>query len=628
MNKKCDFEGWVAKYGVRCSDDTVMHQGAFASQHGTKVPLVYQHDHKDPKNIVGHSYLYERPEGVWAESFLNGNENARTVAECVMHGDLDSYSIFANGLTRRGNDIMHGTIREVSLVLSGADPTARIENTYLTHADGLTGEYLNTEGIAYFGEKIITHDAAEEDEKPEEQQNEEPKQEDKSMDTNPNNEIQHADGEADSNTKEKTAQDVINTFNEEQKQFYDFMIEQAIAYGMKQGAGEASVEHDSTEDDGDYIEHSEGGNEMNVFEQYTNNGMAQDPNVIAHGADVEAKAIEILSRGNFGNSFHDAIEHAATEYGIENIDWLFPDAKNITTRPELIQRNTDWVESFMGKTKHLPFSRVKTMFADLTAEEAKAKGYIKGNMKLEGYMTLAKRVTEPQTVYVKRKIDNDDVIDITDFDVLSLLQYDMKGQLREALAVAALVGDGRSAASPDKIKEDRIRPIWTDESLFVINVRVQLTGSETLEQKNAKIEEAVLRARKDYKGSGNMTFYTTEDALTDWRLMVDGVGHKLYKTDNEVAQALRCSDIQTAEQLVGKTRTVTYNSQSETRTLYGIMVNPIDYGFGTNQGGQIKGFDGFDIDYNQYKFLQETRTSGALIKAYCALVIETVVSAG
>ena len=622
MGKKCDFEGWVAKYGVLCSDNTIMHAGAFAKQNGTKVPLVYQHNHKDINAVIGHSYLYERPEGVWAESFLNGSADAQAAAECIKHGDLDSYSIFANGLQRAGNNIMHGTIREVSVVLSGADPTARIEHTYFAHADGVSGEELQTEGVCYFGEKLIVHDATEEDEPKTEES-----KEDTPMVENTKEEIQHADGEADTNTKEKTAQDVINTFNEEQKAVYDYMIEQAIAYGMQQASEEDTAEHDGT-DDGDYIEHSEGGNDMNVFENYTNNGMAQDPNVIAHGAELEAKALDILSRGNFGNSFYDTIQHAAVEYGIENIEWLFPDAKNISARPELIQRNTDWVESFMGKTKHLPFSRVKTMFADLTAEEAKAKGYIKGNMKLEGYMTLAKRVTEPQTVYVKRKIDNDDVIDITDFDALALLQVDMKTQLREALAVAALVGDGRSAASPDKIKEDRIRPIWTDESLFVINVRVQLTGSETLEQKNAKIEEAVLRARKDYKGSGNMTWYTTEDNLTDWRLMVDGVGHKLYKSDNDVAQALRCSDVQTAEQLVNKTRTVTYNGQSETRTLYGIMINPIDYGFGTNQGGQIKGFDGFDLDYNQYKFLQETRTSGALIKAYCALVIETVVSAG
>ena len=613
MGKKCDFEGWVAKYGVLCSDNTVMHSGAFAKQNGTKVPLVYQHNHKDINAVIGHSYLYEKPEGVWAQSFLNESPDAQAAAECIKHGDLDSYSIFANGLQRAGNNIMHGTILEVSVVLSGADPTARIEHTYFAHADGISGEELQTEGVCYFGEKIIVHDGTEEESK-----------EDEPMVENTKDEIQHADGEAASNTR--TAQDVIDTFNEEQKQVYDYMIEQAIAYGMEQASKE-DVEHDSTED-GDYIEHSEGGNEMNVFEQYTNNGMAQDPNVIAHGAELEAKALDILSRGNFGNSFYDTIQHAAVEYGIENIEWLFPDAKNISARPELIQRNTDWVESFMGKTKHLPFSRVKTMFADLTAEEAKAKGYIKGNMKLEGYMTLAKRVTEPQTVYVKRKIDNDDVIDITDFDALALLQVDMKTQLREALAVAALVGDGRSAASPDKIKEDRIRPIWTDESLFVINVRVALTGEETLEEKNAKIEEAVLRARKDYKGSGNMTWYTTEDNLTDWRLMVDGVGHKLYKSDAEVAQALRCSDVQTAEQLVNKTRTVTYNNASETRTLYGIMINPIDYGFGTNQGGQIKGFDGFDLDYNQYKFLQETRTSGALIKAYCALVIETVVSAG
>lgn len=612
MNKKPDFEGWVAKYGVRCSDDTVMHSGAFASQNGTKVPLVYQHDHKDPNNIIGHSYLYEKPEGLWAQSFLNSNANAQAMAECVKHGDVDSYSIWANNLQRRGNDITHGVIREVSLVLSGADPTARIVNTYLAHADGVTGEYLQTEGTIYSGEKIIIHDGEDE---------EEPQTNDATASTEDN--IQHEDANG------ETAQDVIDTYNEKQKKVYDFMIEQAIAYGMQLGAktSDEDVEHDGTdEEDGDYIEHSnKEENEMNVFENYTNNGMAQDPAVIEHGADVVKKGLDILKNGTFGNSFHDTIAHAATtEYGIENIDWLFPDAKNVTTRPELIQRNTGWVNSFMSRTKHLPFSRVKTMFADLTAEEAKARGYIKGNRKLEGYMTLAKRITEPQTVYVKRKIDNDDVLDITDFDVLALIQEDMKPQLNEAIAVAALVGDGRSAASDDKIKEDRIRPIWTDEDLFVINVRVPLANDATLEEKNKAIEEAVLRARKDYKGSGNMTLFTTEDNLTDWRLMVDGIGHKMYKTDGEVAEALRCRDVETAEQLVNKTRTVVYNGNAETRTLYGIMVNPIDYGFGTNQGGQIKGFNGFDIDYNQHKFLQETRTSGALIKAYCAIVIETV----
>lgn len=614
MSKRTpDFEGWVAKYGVRCSDNTVMHSGAFASQHGTKVPLVYQHDHKDPNNIVGHSVLFEKPEGVWAESYLNGNANAKTVAECISHGDLDSYSIFANGLQRRGNDIMHGTIREVSLVLSGADPTARIVNTYFAHADGVSGEYLQDEATIYSGETIVVHDSLEEDE------------------------IEHADDDDDEKSNGRTAQDVIDTFNQEQSEVYDFMIEQAIAYGIEQGKKMTATAHDALdeddeddeeieEDEDENIEHSEGGNEMNVFENYTNNGVAQDPNVVKHGADVVKKGLDILKAGTFGNSFYDSIKHSATtEYGIENIDWLFPDAKNVTTRPELIQRNTGWVNSFMSRAKHLPFSRVKTTFADLTAEEAKARGYIKGNRKLEGYMTLAKRVTEPQTVYVKRKIDNDDVLDITDFDVLALIQEDMKPQLNEAIAVAALVGDGRSAASDDKIKEDRIRPIWTDEDLFVINVRVPVAANATLEEKNKAIEEAVLRARKDYKGSGNMTLYTTEDNLTDWRLMVDGVGHKLYKTDNEVAQALRCSDVQTAEQLVNKTRTVVYNGSAETRTLYGIMVNPIDYGFGTNQGGQIKGFNGFDIDYNQHKFLQETRTSGALIKAYCAIVVETVV---
>lgn len=616
MKRTPDFEGWVAKYGIRCDDDTVMHNGAFAKQNGTKVPLVYQHDHKDPNSVVGHSVLFEKPEGVWAESYLNGTDNAKTVAECIRHGDLDSYSIFANNLTRSGNNIMHGVIREVSLVLSGADPTARIVNTYLAHANGIDGEYLQTEGLIYTGETIVVHDSINEEDvslNDDDQTTEDPE-------STEDDDIQHEG-------TERTAQDVIDTFNDEQKATYDYMIEEAIAYGMEQGAklaNEDSTTHDGTED-GDYIEHSEGGNDMNVFEKYTNNGMEQDPNVIQHGADVINKGLSILKNGTFGNSFYDAIKHSATtEYGIENIDWLFPDAKNITNRPELIQRDTGWVNSFMSRTKHIPFSRVKTTFADLTAEEAKAKGYIKGNRKIEGYMTLAKRVTEPQTVYVKRKIDNDDVLDITDFDVLALIQEDMKPQLNEAIAVAALVGDGRSAASDDKIKEDRIRPIWTDEDLFVINVRVPIATDDTIETKNAKIEEAVLRARKDYKGSGNMTLFTTEDNLTDWRLMKDGIGHKLYKTDAEVAEALRCRDVETAEQLQNKTRTVVYNGNAETRTLYGIMVNPIDYGFGTNQGGQIKGFNGFDIDYNQHKFLQETRTSGALVKAYCAIVIETV----
>ena len=606
MPKNCDFEGWVAKYGVVCTDNTVMQSGAFAHQNGTKVPLVYQHNHGDVNAVIGHSVLFERPEGVWAMSYLNETDNALAAAECVKHGDLDSYSIFANKLSRNGRNITHGDIREVSLVLSGADPTARIEKTYFAHADGTDGEYLDTEGVVYTGEKLLYHSATEDDDEPE-------------------------DG------SKRTGEDIIKTFNKEQKEFYDFTVEQAIAYGMTHPEGDETktedkdeTKHDDT-DNGETITHSEGGNDMpNVFEQYANNGSQMSPDFVAHSDSVRKEALNLLRTGSYPGRFSDAVRNlinkdevvhsALDDYGIQDIDILFPDAK-MTGGLETLKRDDSWCSEFINAAKHLPYAVVKTVVADYTAEELKAKGYIKGNKKIEGVMRLAQRVTHPTTVYVKRKIDEDDITDSTDFDVLQLIQADMKPELIESIAVASLVGDGRSSLINDKIKEDNIRPVWTDDTdLFVINVVVEIPASATLEQKNDLIESAILRARKDYKGSGNTNFYTTEDNLTDWRLMKDGIGHKLYKTDAEVADVFRCKKIVACEQLVGKTRVV----DSKTRTLYGIILNPVDYAYGTNQGGQIKGFNGFDIDYNQRKFLQETRTSGALRRPFSAIVVETV----
>ena len=618
-NKIPDFEGWAAKYGVRCSDGTVMAHGAFAGQNGTKVPLVYQHEHSDVRQIIGHSYLYNKPEGLWASSYLNETDTAAAAAECVRHGDLDSYSIFANNLTRNGNTIQHGLVREVSLVIAGADPTARIVNTSFGHSDG-TDDSLIDEATIYSGEILIAHDDVNGDDA--------------------DDSLSHEDKTEDK-TENKSVQDIIDTMNDEQKAAHEFMVEQGIAYAYKMGLKEAEDDNDdddSSDNTGDEnIKHSEGGNDMpNVFERYANGGSPDNTDFIKHCAEFEKKAIKVLHDGKFGSSFfkeilelankddehkHSALTEAA---GFENIDWLFPDAKNTTNEPKIIRDNEDWVTSFMGRSTHLPYSRVRTLFADYTPEELRAKGYMKGHYKEEAIIKLARRVTEPTTVYVKRSIHEDDLNDIVDFDALAMIKNEMKPRLNSSIAEAALIGDGRSEIDEDKINEERIRPIWTEDDFFVIHVRVPVAGNATIEEKNAAIEEAVLRARKKYKGSGNMTLFTTEDALTDWRLMKDGIGHKLYKSDNEVAQALRCNDVQTVNRFDNKTRTVTYNGSTETRTLYGIMVNPKDYGFGTNQGGAIRGFEGFDIDYNKHKMLQETRTSGALIEAYSAIVIETV----
>lgn len=610
-NNKPDFVGWAAKYGVTCSDGTVMMHGAFAKQNGTKVPLVYQHMYDDINQVIGHSYLFEKPEGLWAESYLNDNDNAHVAAECVKHGDLDSYSIFANKLTRNGNKIQHGLVREVSLVLAGADPTARIVSTSIEHADGSV-ETLDSEAIIYSGAILESNGES----------------------------LSHADNDDtkdDSADDKKTIQDIIDTMNDDQKAAYDFMQEQAVAYGYELGLKDANKDDDSSDDtDDDNIKHSEGGNNMNVFEQYTNGGSPDNTDFIKHCAEFEKKAIKMLHDGKFGSSFFkdvlemankdDELKHSALteDAGFENIDWLFPDAKNTTNAPKIIRDNEDWVSAFMGRTTHLPYSRVRTLFADYSDKELKAKGYIKGHYKTEDVIKLARRTTEPTTVYVKRSIHEDDLNDITDFDAIAMIKNEMKPRLNSAIAEAALIGDGRSAIDDDKIDENKIRPIWTDDDFFAIHIRVPVAANATIEEKNAAIEEAVLRARKKYKGSGNMTFFTTEDALTDWRLMKDGIGHKLYKSDNEVAQALRCNDVQTVNLFDNKTRVENYNGSNETRTLYGIMVNPKDYGFGTNQGGAIRGFEGFDIDYNRHKFLQETRTSGALIEAYSAIVIETV----
>lgn len=582
---KCDFDGWATKNDIRCTDGRIIRKNAFKDNDGMKVPLVYQHFHDDPSNVLGHAYLENREDGVYAYCCFNNTETAQDAKELVRHGDLDSLSIFANKLKQNGSDVIHGSIKEVSLVLSGANRGAKIQNTYFEHADG--SDSMNVE------EAIITMGYK--------------------LSESYDDYISHADEEKEEKTmadgKERTVQDVIDSMNEEQKKVLYFLLSQAA------GEGDEEAKHSDME--GNYMKH-------NAFEDDYNDG-----EYIAHSEELKADVLAILNdktkRGQITSLKDEILCHADT-YGIDDIEWLFPDASQLNNTPEFIKREDDWVDTFMSGTKHLPFSRVKVRQADITADEARAKGYTKGNRKTEEVFTLLKRSVTPTTIYKKQKLDRDDIIDITDFDVVVWLKTEMRMMLNEEIARAALVGDGRSTASDDKISETNIIPVWKDDSLYTINVRIPVTASDTDETKANALIKAILKARKNYKGSGNPVFYTTEDTLTDLLLIEDGIGRRKYETEADVARAIRCSKIVTVPVMEGLSRSVTYNGNAETRNLVGIVLNPIDYSFGADKGGAVSMFEDFDIDFNQQKYLIETRCSGMLTKPFSAMAIETTLT--
>lgn len=599
--RKCDFDGWATKNDILCTDGRVIRRDAFKDDDGLKVPLVYQHFHDDPSNVLGHAYLENRPEGVYAYCSFNNTQTAQDARELVRHGDLDSLSIYANRLRQNGKDVLHGSIKEVSLVLAGANAGAKIQNTYFEHADG-SESIDNDEAIIKFGIPFSF---------------------------NENLYFEHADEEENEMATEKTVKDVINSMTEEQKNVMYFMIAEAMKNDEDEDEDE-DEELEQSDYDYDYISHSEEGYGMkyNAFEGYSNR------DYIIHGEELRNDILDIMSSDNRSrnniSSLKDVVLQHAADYGIDDIDYLFPDARTLVNTPEFIKREDDWVDVFMNGSKHTPFSRVKTMFADITADEARAKGYTKGKKKMEEVFTLLKRTVEPTTIYKKQKLDRDDMLDITDFDVVVWLKTEMRMMLNEEIARAALVGDGRSSASNDKIDERKIIPIWTDDSLFTIPVRVEVKSSATDDQRAEAIIRAVLKARKNYKGSGNPTWFTTEDVLTDMLLIEDGIGRRKYNTVEDVARALRVKAIVTVPVMENLTRTVTDSdtSTTETRNLIGIIVNPIDYNFGSDKGGAVSMFDDFDIDYNQQKYLMETRCSGALVKPYSAMAIELVTAAG
>ena len=577
----CDFSGWATRNDLKCSDGRVIRRDAFKHDDGIKVPLVWNHQHNDPRNVLGHAWLENRPEGVYTYGFFNDSESGEIGKILVKHGDICALSIYANQLQQRGCDVLHGEIREVSLVHAGANPGAFIDSM-LKH-----GEDSDDEAIIYTGMPLyLSHSDAN-------------KQEDKEDD----GEKKETPEKKSDSDEEKTVADVINSMTEEQKNVMYALIGQAM-----DDQGESDPESEDNNDDD-----SKGGtNTMkhNVFDKDDR----QKENVLVHsdGSEVSSEEISTI----FGDiKRYGSLKDSVLAHGINNVDYLFPDAQTLTNTPEFIQRDTGWVKKVMSGVHHTPFSRIKSVFADITEDDARAKGYFKGKLKKEEVFGLLKRTTTPTTVYKKQKMDRDDVVDITDFDVVAWLKSEMRMMLDEELARAYLIGDGRLASSDDKINEQNIRPILKDEELYTIQAAVSVQSSATEDDKAREFIRTAIKARKNYKGSGQPTLYTTEDILTDCLLLTDTTGRDLYTDVAQLAKKLRVKEIVTVPVMEG------VNGKNG-GALMGIIVNLADYNVGADRGGAVNMFDDFDIDYNQQKYLIETRCSGALIKPYSAIALE------
>ena len=563
-----DFCGWATRNNIQCSDGRIIRKDAFKSNDGQKVPLVWNHQHNDPANILGHAMLENREEGVYAYCTFNNTDAAKDAKSLVEHGDISSLSIYANKLKQNGPNVMHGQIREVSLVLAGANPEAFIENV-ISH-----GEDSDDEAIMYFGEDI---------------------------------ELEHSDGVkeeldlkkeankmAEKNAPEKddrTIGDVFDTLNEDQKTAVYAIIGQILE--------DNGISGNNSKEDDEKMKH-------NVFE-----GDTYDSNDTLSHSDMQA----ITSDAKRYGSMKDAV----LAHGIEHIDYLFPEAANVENMPSFIQRDMTWVGEVMNAVHHTPFSRIKSTFANITEDDARAKGYIKGKKKKDEVFSLLKRTTSPTTIYKKQKLDRDDVVDITDFDVVAWLKSEMRMMLDEEIARAILVGDGRLSSSDDKINEQNIRPIYTDDSLYTIREQIKFSATATADEKAKSFIRQSIKARKEYKGSGSPILYTTEDVLTDCLLLEDTTGRIIYDTVEKLATALRVKKIVTVPVMEGYKKT---GEDSKEYSLMGIIVNLADYNVGADKGGAVNMFDDFDIDYNAQKYLIETRCSGALIKPYSAIVIE------
>lgn len=571
---KFDFSGWATRNNLRCSDGRTILKDAFKHNDGDVVPLVWNHQHNDPNNVLGHALLENREEGVYAYCTFNDTESGRNAKLLVEHGDVSALSIYANQLKQQGANVLHGAIREVSLVLAGANPGAFIDSI-ISH-----GEESDEEAIIFTGENICLYHA---DEDPE------PEEEEKTV------------------VEEKTIKDIYNGMTEEQKTVVHALISQVLDPGA--------------DDQDDEVNHSdEGGNFMksNVFDQGT-----QEANVLTHSDMTQiladAKRCGSLKESFLAHSTDTEYADKTQTYGINGTDYLFPEARNLNTPPEFIKRDMGWVQKVMNGVHHSPFSRIKSMFADITEDDARAKGYIKGKLKKEEVFSLLKRTTTPTTIYKKQKMDRDDIIDITDFDVVAWIKAEMRMMLNEEIARAVLVGDGRLNSSDDKINESNIRPVWKDEDLYTIKSVIEATSTDTDSDKAKKFIRAVIKSRKNYKGSGEPTLYTTEDMVTDCLLIEDNTGRVIYDSLDKLKSVLRVKDIVTVPVMEGLNRK---DGEGNTLDLMGLIVNLKDYNVGADKGGAVNMFDDFDIDYNAQKYLIETRCSGALTKPYSAIALE------
>lgn len=588
---KYDFSGYATKNDLECSDGRTIRKDAFKENDGKVVPLVWQHLHNDPVNILGHAVLENRADGVYAYCTFNDTEAAKNSKKLVLHGDITSLSIYANQLAQQGKNVLHGMIREVSLVLTGANPGAYIDNLSFAHADGSADTIAEDEALIYTGLNIFLADNA---------------------DTTLKMEDQTKEPE-----KVRTVQDVLNTMNEEQKAVLYTLVAEALAT-KEEKPDEANTEMSASDTDTDKVEHStnEGETTMkkNVFEK---TDAAGKTTTLSH-ADFKKITDDAV---NFGGSLAKSFLAHAGEYGITNIDYLFPDAQAVTPTPSLITRDMAWVSVVLNETHHTPFTRIKSLAADITAEEARAKGYVKAGVKVEEVFSMLRRITGPQTIYKKQKLDRDDILDITDFDVISFMKAEMRLMLDEEAARAIIVGDGRSALSEDKIKQENVRSIYLDDDLYAHHVEIS-GGTEIAPRPLEDVMDDMILAREHYKGSGTPTFFTTTQMLSKLLLLRDKMGRRLYSTKTDLAAALMCKDIVEVPPMSNVVRTTGVEPDIKTLTLIGVMVNLKDYSVGADKGGAINLFDDFDIDVNQYKYLIETRISGALTIPKSALVFE------
>ena len=592
----CDFKGWATKFGILCADGRIIQHGAFDDIDGAKVPLVYNHDHSSIDSVLGHAYMECRKDGIYAYGYFNDSEAGQIAKDAVQHGDMDSLSIWANHLQQRGPYVQHGEIKELSLVLAGANPGAFIEDVALAHGDVIDND--DYEAYIYSGDQL---------------------------------ELMHSDEEGEDEVANKSIQDVVETMTPEQQDAFYAAVGSALAEDPNALDDDEGYEDDD-DDDEDFDDDDEDFDDDDEVVEDPEEDYEEEDNdmgAIAHNLFEGTKTDngDVLSHSEMQEIIEDGKRYGSMKesflaHGITDIEYLFPDAKNLNTPPDFIARDQGWVTEVMNGVHHTPFSRIKSTFADLREDEARARGYIKGKLKKEEVFSLLKRTTTPQTIYKKQKIDRDDVIDITDFDVIAWLKAEMRMMLNEEIARAVLVGDGRLVSSDDHIKEDNIRPIWKDADLYTIKYPIAITKETTAAEKATAFIEACVRARIEYKGSGNPKLFAPESIITECLLLKDKNGRIIYDNIDKLATACRVSKIVSVPVMENLTRV----DKTDTLALQGIIVNLQDYNIGADKGGAVNMFDDFDIDYNAQKYLIETRISGALIKPLSAIAIETKIA--